>query len=171
MKIHIALLRGINVGGSGKLPMAELRSLCEGLGFMNVRTYIQSGNVLFESDLGEKALHKKLGPALQNKMKKQVPVIIRTVDEMESVIASNPFPDANPSQVGVMFFADKLQDDLLENVVIPGREKIRISGREIYIHYPDGIGRSRLKLPLEKQGTMRNINTVSKLAGMGRSDP
>lgn len=157
------------MGGHGKLPMAELKSLCENIGFKNVRTYIQSGNVIFESDLAEKKLTEILGQALHTKMQKSVPVVIRTVEEMASVIASNPFPEAIPSQVGVMFFPDNVQKDLLDNLVITGREKVKISGREIYIHYPDGMGRSKLKLPAQSKGTVRNINTVSKLAGMGKS--
>lgn len=164
MKTFIALLRGINVGGSGKLPMAELRTLCEDIGFKNVRTYIQSGNVIFESNFDEKALNEKLSLALQNEMQKQIPVIIRTVDELESVVAANPFPDEIPSQVGVMFFAEKVQENLLDHQVIPGREEVKISGREIYIHYPDGMGRSKLKLSIEKQGTMRNMNTAMRLS-------
>lgn len=168
MKANIALLRGINVGGHGKLPMTELKWLCENMGFKNVRTYIQSGNVIFESDLPEELLIKKLEQALLEKMQKQIPVIIRSVEEMEAVITSNPFPDAIPSQVGVMFFVDEVRKEVLENLVIPGREEVKISGREIYIHFPDGMGRSRLKLPIQNQGTVRNINTVSKLAQRGK---
>lgn len=149
------------------MPMAELKSLCINMGFKSVRTYTQSGNVIFESEFSEKILVERLEQALQNKMQKPVQVIIRTVAELESVITFNPFPEANPSQVGVMFFSKKVGEGLFENLVIPGWEEVKISGREIYIHYPDGIGRSKLKLPIEKQGTMRNINTISKLTAMG----
>jgi uncharacterized protein (DUF1697 family) len=169
VKTYIALLRGINVGGHGKLPMAAFKSLCENLGFRNVRTYIQSGNVVFQSELDEKMLIEKLGLTLQDKMQKQIPVIVRTAWEMESVALSNPFPDADPAQVGVLFFADAVDRTLYTDLPIPGKEEIRMATREIYIHYPDGMGHSKLKLPAEKQGTVRNINTITKLAEMGKA--
>lgn len=169
-KKYIALLRGINVGGKGKLPMEELRLICDQIGFENVSTYIQSGNVIFTSKLTEAVLKEKLEQALMEKMQKQVPVIIRTEKEMKSVVYSNPFPDADPSQVGIMFFSEPLQHELFQDIVIPGREEIRLSTREIYIHYPDGMGRSKLKIPMEKQGTVRNLNTVSKLAGIEKNE-
>ncbi len=167
---NIALLRGINVGRSGKLPMEELRLICDRIGFKNVSTYIQSGNVIFKSKLTEPVLKEKLEQALMEKMQKQVPVIIRTAKEMKPVVYSNPFPDANPSQVGIMFFAEPFQQELFQDIVIPGREEIRLSSREIYIHYQDGIGRSKLKIPMGKQGTMRNLNTVSRLAGIEKNE-
>lgn len=168
MKTYFALLRGINVGGHGKLSMSDLRLICENIGLSNVRTYIQSGNVIFESDLTEEILIEKLEQAMFEKMQKPVPVIIRTLAEMNAIINSNPFPDAIPAQVGVMFFANKVQKDLLENVIIPGREEVVVSGREIYIHYPDGMGRSKLKLPIQNKGTVRNINTVTKITSISK---
>ncbi|MBE0652119.1 MAG: DUF1697 domain-containing protein [Bacteroidales bacterium] len=170
MKTYIALLQGINVGGHGKLPMTALKSLCEHLGLSNVRTYIQSGNVVFQSDHDKKSLCGMLEQGLQNKMQKHVPVIIRTVEEMESMLVSNPFPKANPSQVGVMFFAEAVDRNLYKDLVITGREEVKISGREIFIHFPEGMGRSKLKLPLERQGTVRNINTISKLVEIGKEN-
>lgn len=167
MKTYIALLRGINVGGSGKLAMEELRTICMEVGFENVRTYIQSGNVVFQSELDEKSLCGMLEQGLKNKMQKHVPVIIRTAAEMESVLVSNPFPKANPAQVGVMFFAEAFDRNLYKDLVIPGGEELKITGREIFIHFPDGMGRSKLKLPMEKQGTVRNINTITKLVKIG----
>lgn len=101
MKTYIAFLRGINVGGNTILPMSELKSLCTGIGLINVRTYIQSGNVIFESELSEKVLTHNLEQVLQTSKQKHIPVVIRTVKELESVISGNPFSNAKPDKVGV----------------------------------------------------------------------
>lgn len=165
MKTYIAFLRGINVGKNTLLPMSELKLICNGIGFKNVRTYIQSGNVIFESELSEEMLVKKLEQALHTRKQKHIPVIIRTAKELESVISCNPFPNAKPARVGVMFFASPVSNDVLKAITIPRPEEVEISEREIYIHFPNGMGRSKLKLsPMQQQGTVRNINTVTKLA-------
>ncbi len=168
MNTYIAFLRGINVGGNTCLPMAELRAACNEIGFKNVRTYIQSGNVIFESDLPEEMLITMLEKALYDKVEKHIPVMIRMVEELELVNSGNPFPDAKPALVGVMFFKAPVPSDLLINVTISGPEEVKISKREIYIHFPDGMGRSKLKLPLAQQGTVRNINTITKLIELSR---
>jgi uncharacterized protein (DUF1697 family) len=166
---YIAFLRGINVGGATKLPMAELKSICKDIGFQNVRTYLNSGNVIFESELSEELLIKNLEHALYSEKQKHISVIIRTAKDLESVKSGNPFPNAKPAQVGVMFFADKVPKDAIKAITIPGPEEIKISGREIYIHYPNGMGRSKLKLPkMSRNGTVRNINTVTRLAELSR---
>ena len=146
------------------LPMNELRTLCEKSGFQRVRTYIQSGNVLLDSQLSEDALAKELESALQRKMGKHIPVALRTIDELDEVIKKNPFQKAEPAKVGVMFFAKPVQKDFLDNVSTTTGEEVRIGKREIYIYYPNGMGRSKLKLPKQaNEGTVRNINTVRKL--------
>ncbi len=169
MATLIALLRGINVGGNTLLPMAELREICSGLGFLNVRTYIQSGNIIFESNLREEKALKILENALQAKKEKHIAVIIRSPDELESIISNNPFPNAKPNQVGVLFLSSLVQNDFLKEITIKGDEEVTILGREVYIHYPNGMGRSKLKLPkMAELGTVRNINTVTRLAEMSQ---
>lgn len=163
MKTYIALLRGINVGGNTSFPMADLRVLCNEIGLEDVRTHIQSGNVVFRSDRSEKELIEKLEQAIEMKKQKNIPVVLRTVEELELVIKRNPFPDGIPSQVGVMFFVDPLPKDFLEGVISTGPEEVVLREREIFIHYPNGMGRSKLKLPLSHLGTVRNMNTISKL--------
>jgi len=166
---YIALLRAVNVGGTGKLPMADLRALCEKAGFRDVRTYIASGNVVFSSDLTapkalvtlESALAKRLGVATQ--------VLIRTADELEAVIAANPFPEAEPNQLIVVFLSKEEPLSAIDGWKIPGRERIALVGRELFIHYPDGIGQSKLKAPFADQGTGRNLNTVRALLAMARA--
>lgn len=167
MKTYVAFLRGINVGGDTALPMARLKSLCENLGLGKVRTYIRSGNVLFETEDSESMLVEQMEHALKKSEGKHIPVIVRTLDELKSIVTNNPFPKANPSQVGVMLFVNPVPQDLLDAVTISGPEEVKISLREIYIYYPNGMGRSKFKLPkMEETGTVRNINTVTKLANL-----
>lgn len=169
MKIFAALLRGINVGGNNILPMTELKSLCEETGFENVKTYIQSGNVLFESNISEDKAISKLENALKKKLENHIPVIIRKIEELQVIISNNPFPEANPSQVGVSFFTKPVDQNLLKDFSNNGPEEIVLSEREIFIHYPDGMGKSKLKLPkMGEKGTVRNINTIRKLIDLGK---
>jgi uncharacterized protein (DUF1697 family) len=168
--VYVALLRAVNVGGTGKLPMKDLRALCTELGVENVRTYIQSGNVVFESKLTATALQKKLETALVEKTGREAGVLIRTASELRAALEANPFPRATPAQVAVVFLHEAAPENLLTNHVIPGREEVRAVGREIFVHYPDGMGRSKLKLPpLATQGTARNLNTVGKLIAMAEA--
>jgi len=167
--LYICFLRGINVGGT-TLPMNELKSLCEKLGFQGVRTYIQSGNVVFESPLAEAALADLVETALQKRMGKRIPVALRTIDELDEVLKKNPFQKEEPAKVGVMFFAKSVHKDFLDSVSTSTGEEVKIGKREIYIHYPNGMGRSKLKLPKEAgEGTVRNINTVRKLIDLCRA--
>jgi uncharacterized protein (DUF1697 family) len=94
MAVHIALLRAVNVGGTGKLPMAELKAICEGLGFRGVRTYIQSGNVVFASPLTQAAVKSRLEKALAARLGKPCAVLMRTAAELEATVAANPIPEA-----------------------------------------------------------------------------
>ena len=134
-----------------------------------MRTYIQSGNLILESSLAEGALAKQLETALQQKMGKRIAVALRTIDELDEVLKKNPFQKAEPARVGVMFFAKPVRKDFLDGVSTSTGEEVKIGKREVYIHYPDGMGRSKLKLPKEAaEGTVRNINTVRKLTELCR---
>jgi uncharacterized protein (DUF1697 family) len=168
MAVHVALLRAVNVGGTGKLPMAELRAVCEGVGFQRVRTYIQSGNVVLESRLGESKVKAALERALGAHVGKAVSVIVRSAKEMESVLRRNPFPDEPAKFVVAVFFDEEVPRRALDGLVAPDGESVQLSGREIFVHYPAGQGRSKLKLPILSKGTARNINTVAKLCEMVR---
>lgn len=168
MTVYVALLRAVNVTGTA-LPMTELRAICEDLGFEDVRTYIQSGNVLFRSDDKEAVVADKLDEALGSKFGKKPGVMVRTTQELEAVAANAPFPDAKPNFLLVYFLSQKASADALEGMVAPDSEEAVVAGREIYVHYPNGSGRSKLKLPALKTGTSRNLNTVRKLAEMARA--
>lgn len=170
MTIFIALLRGINVGGTGMLPMKELAGLCSGLGFQAVRTWIQSGNVMFESRLSEENVRTSLEKVLARRMGKNIDVMVRTPAEMRSVLKNNPFPDREAARVAVAFLREPPPEDLMKNVDAPGGEQVKAGKREVYIYYPNGMGRSKLKLPLNgAAATVRNINTVTKLVALTES--
>jgi len=167
MTVYVALLRAINVGGTGTLSMKDLAALCTGLGFAGVRTYIQSGNAVFASRNNEEAVRKALAAALSTHLGRRADVIVRSGAEMAAVLAGNPFPKAVPAKVGVAFLTGPLGEGARTEIVIPGREEVVLGRREAYIHFPDGMGRSRLKLPAAwGPTTVRNVNTVARLAAM-----
>jgi uncharacterized protein (DUF1697 family) len=164
MPVFIALLRAVNVGGTGKLPMSDLKRLCEKAGFRNVRTYIASGNVVAERDgsEGKAALEAELGAYAG----RPVGVIVRTGAEMSKVVANNPFPDRAASQTVAIFLDLAPPPSVLKDIKGQTNEEARLGAREIYVHYPDGIGRSKLRIPAALDGTARNMNTIAKLAAM-----
>ncbi|TKC87888.1 DUF1697 domain-containing protein [Trinickia terrae] len=164
MTTYIALLRAVNVGGTGKLPMSELRAMCESIGFTNVRTYIASGNVVFESKLSEGSVKAKLERCLETYAGKRVGVLIRTGAEMVAILEANPFKSAAPDRTVAIFLDTPPPADTLTTASGRKTEEIAFGTREIYVHYKDGIGRSKLKIAAAKEGTARNINTVATLA-------
>ena len=166
MPVFVVLLRAVNVGGTAKLPMGDLKGLCEKAGFQNVRTYIASGNVVAERDGAEARAKAALEAELRAYAGKPVGVIIRTAAEMAKVVADNPFPERPASRTVAIFLDHAPPPDALKNVKGQADEELRLGAREIYVHYPGGIGRSKLRIPAAGDGTARNVNTVAKLAAM-----
>jgi uncharacterized protein (DUF1697 family) len=166
MPVFIVLLRAVNVGGTGKLPMGDLKRLCEKAGFQNVRTYIASGNVVAERDGAEAKAKAALEAELRAYAGKPVGVIIRTAADMAKVVADNPFPDRAGNTTVAIFLDHVPPRDALKHVKGQVNEQARLGAREIYVHYPDGMGRSKLRIPEANEGTARNMNTVAKLAAM-----
>jgi uncharacterized protein (DUF1697 family) len=166
MTVFIALLRAVNVGGTGKLPMSDLKRLCEKAGFQNVRTYIASGNVVAERNGAETEAKAALEAELHAYAGKQLGVIVRTAAAMSEVVANNPVTDRSASRMVAIFLDHALPPDALKDVKGQANEELRLGAREIYVHYPDGIGRSKLRIPAARNGTARNMNTVAKLAAM-----
>jgi uncharacterized protein (DUF1697 family) len=162
----IALLRAVNVGGTGKLSMSELKAMCEELGFSDVRTYIASGNVVFTSRKSEAAVKAALEKRLETYAGKPVGVLVRTADEMAKVLADNPFPKLAPNRTMAVFLDRAPPADTLASVRGQKDEKIKLGRREIYVHYGEGMGQSKLVIPAAKLGTARNMNTVAVLAKM-----
>ncbi len=166
MGTYIALLRAVNVGGTGKLSMAHLKKLCTEAGFDQVRTYIASGNVVFASSDKAPAVKSALQRRILEHTGKPVEVFLRTADEMRAVLHANPFPKAEPARNYVFFLDATPSRDALANVRRQTDEQLSVGTREIYIYYPSGMGRSKLVLPAANAGTARNMNTVAKLVEM-----
>jgi uncharacterized protein (DUF1697 family) len=163
---YIALLRAVNVGGTGKLPMADLRMLCEDSGFARIETYIASGNVVFESTAAASTVKADLETRLLGYAGKPVGVVLRTADEMLAVLKANPFPDGASNHTYAIFLDRSPPRDALDHVSGRSEEQLHLGAREIYVLYPSGMGRSKLRIPAAKTGTARNMNTVAKLAEM-----
>ncbi|MEP7184419.1 MAG: DUF1697 domain-containing protein [Rhodanobacter sp.] len=166
MTSYVALLRAVNVGGTGKLPMSELKAMCEAAGFDGVRTYIASGNVIFRSRWGESAVRKALEQQLAVYAGKPVGVMVRTAADMARVVADNPFPEAPGNRVVAIFLASAPPENALEKVAGKKDERLALGRREIYVHYGNGMADSRLRITGASSGTGRNMNTVAKLASM-----
>jgi uncharacterized protein (DUF1697 family) len=164
MTKYVALLRAVNVGGTGKLSMTELKSMCESSGFVNPRTYIASGNVVFESNLSESAVKAKLEGCMAKYAGKTVDVLVRTGPEMAGVLAKNPFKSRAASRTVAIFLDERAPKDTLKTITGQADEEVALGVREIYVHYGEGMGRSKLKIPAAARGTARNMNTVAKLA-------
>ena len=166
MTAYVALLRAVNVGGTGKLPMSELKAMCEAAGFEQVRTYIASGNVVFTSDKSEHAVRAEIEKRLEDYAGKPVGVLVRTAAEMAETLKRNPFPDRPGNRVVALFVDEPLPKDALDHAKGVKDEQMKLGEREIYIFYGDGMADSRLGIPAAKRGTARNMNTVAKLAEM-----
>jgi uncharacterized protein (DUF1697 family) len=164
---YVALLRAVNVGGTSKLPMADLRRIAEDLGLKSARTYIASGNLVFSSDLDELAVRNTLEEALFSHMGKAVPVMVRSAAEMTAVVEAHPFKDAPGRRVLATFLNDAPPVDALDFAKGHDGERLALGSREIYVDYCGRLlGRSRLSIPAAVKGTARNMNTVQKLAEM-----
>jgi uncharacterized protein (DUF1697 family) len=166
MASYVALLRAVNVGGTGKLSMVDLKAMCIDAGFTQVQTYIASGNVVFTSAVSAKKVKAELEARLHEYAGKPVGVAVRTAAEMAAVLAANPFRDAAPNHTVAIFLDDAPPADALAHAVGVRDEVMRLGLREIYVSYGSGMGSSKLRIPVAKMGTARNMNTVAKLAGM-----
>ncbi|MBV9064141.1 MAG: DUF1697 domain-containing protein [Methylobacteriaceae bacterium] len=168
MTTFIALLRAVNVGGTGRLPMHDLKAMCEAAGFLNVRTYIASGNVVFETPLSELKVKAALQRALADYARKPIGVLVRTAAEMEQVLTKNPFAEAAPNRTVAIFLNEPPPLDTLSGVTGKADEEIALGRREIYVRYPNGMGNSKLKITAASSGTARNMNTIAKLVELAR---
>jgi len=170
MPVFIALLRAVNVGGTGKLPMSDLKDLCEKAGFAKVRTYIASGNVIFESGHSEARVKALLESRLRAYAGKPVSVAVRTPGELKKIVARNPFRKASPARTVAIFLDARPPKASLDDITGRKDEEVHLGAREIYVHYPGGIGPSKLKIPAAKAGTARNMNTIAKLIELSAKD-
>ena len=163
MAVFIALLRAVNVGGTGKLPMADFKAICEKAGCAKVRTYIASGNAVFESRRPEANVKAVLEARLEKYAGKPVRVLVRTRAEMTAVLKANPFPDAAANRTVAIFLDEPPPADTIDHIAGRSGEEVELGRREIYVYYGAQMAGSRLKIPAAKAGTARNMNTVAKL--------
>lgn len=166
MTAYVALLRAVNVGGTGKLPMSTLIEMCEASGLELVRTYIASGNVVFASRLKERRIKALIEERLAAYAGKPVGVLVRTAEEIAAVQAANPFPAAPPNRTVAIFLDDPPPPGALDEARGKRTERVALGVREIYVAYGDDMAESRLLIPAAKAGTARNMNTIGKLAAM-----
>ncbi len=171
---YAALLRGVNVGGNRKMPMAELRMLCESIGCTDVTTYIQSGNVVLGSPLTEHKLVTALEAAIAERFHMTSSVMVRTHEQLTRILTHNPFPSAEARTLHVGFLPKEIADDAIARLaqLSSPPEEFVVRKREIYLHLPNGMGRAMLPAALldtRRLGvpvTARNWRTVTKLAEM-----
>lgn len=161
---YVALLRAVNVGGTGKLPMAELKAMGEAAGFESVSTYIASGNLIFRSHADEASVRKAIVERIAAYAGKPVGVQVRTAQELRDVLERNPFAERAPNRVLATFLDGPIGLHLLERILHQKDEEIILGDREIFVHYGEGMARSKLHMPAVTSGTARNMNTVAKLA-------
>ena len=163
MTAYIALLRAVNVGGR-LLKMDDLKRVADELRLESAKTFIASGNLLFNSAKSEATVKKELEKALTAHMGKTVEVMVRTAKEMAEAVKANPFAKEPGNRVVAIFFDEPPADEAIRSAKNVANERLAPGKREIYVHYPDGQGRSKLKLGTKASGTARNMNTVAKLA-------
>ena len=175
---RIALVRAVNVGGRA-MPMAELRAMVARLGFTDVHTLLQSGNLVFRGEGSDEAVEATLEAASEQRFGYQADYFVRTLKEWGEILADNPYTDEarnNPARLVVVTLKSKISDGAIEALrgAIKGREYAQAKGRCAYIVYPDGQGDSKLTISvieraLGVRGTARNWNTVLKLAALARA--
>jgi uncharacterized protein (DUF1697 family) len=178
MSAYISFLRGVNMAGHNSIKMNDLAQLYKQLGYNNVSTFIQSGNVIFSSSpgLSEGEISSGIEEAIAREFNYIIPVMLRTIDEMKNIISVNPFLSEehfDPSKMAVIFLHDKPSEDQLrkvKNIDYPP-DKFFISGREIFIYCPNGFGRTKLytnffEKKMDVTGTGRNWNTFTTILSL-----
>jgi len=177
MKSYIALFRGINVGGKNVLPMKALKALLENLDLQNVKTYIQSGNVVFQSNEKNASwLSSKISAEIKKSHGFEPKVLLLDIEEMEKAIGSNPFPEAEsePKTLHLNFLASVPETPDLKALksLKKENERFELKGNVFYLHAPDGVGRSKLAANAERllgvAMTGRNWRTVSKIMAIAK---
>jgi uncharacterized protein (DUF1697 family) len=164
MTAYVALLRAVNVSGTGKLPLSDLKAIGEACGFDQCRTFIASGNLLFVSNLGEAEAQQRIATRIEEYFGRAVPVHVRSAAEMAEAVGSNPFGDRPGNRVVALFASEKPTQAAIDAATGINGERLALGPRLIYICYGDGMADSKLKLPAMRDGTARNMNSVAKIA-------
>jgi uncharacterized protein (DUF1697 family) len=170
---YVSLLRGVNLGPTSQISMPALKQAYEDHGFESVATYIRSGNVVFSSPEDPDAVRARIEEAIASRFDLQVDVVVRSREEMADVLRRNPFGDADPAHLAVVFLSAEAPAELTDKLAALdlGSDEYAVDGREIYLRLPNGFGRSKLATRMSGLrdpvvGTVRNWRTVSKLADL-----
>ncbi len=169
---YAAFLRGINLGPTNKIAMPKLREIAESLGWTNVATYINSGNLIFHSQKKPPTLERELQAALKAELGKTIDVTVRSQTQLEQIVADNPYPDGASNQVNVVFLMTALPAAAEQAMaqLATDREPFTVRRAEIYVHYQDGLGRSELAAKfasvIKVSCTTRNIGTVTRVLAL-----
>jgi uncharacterized protein (DUF1697 family) len=166
---YVAFLRGINLGSTNKISMPELRSMTEELGYEGVATYINSGNLVLRTPKKAATVEGELAKAITNRFGHRVDVAVRTLAQLEKILAENPYPDGNPSQVTVAFLTKAAPAEAKEKIaaIAADHEPFHFAGKNVYVNYGQGLGRSKLAEKFSSivrvSSTVRNVRTVEKV--------
>ena len=174
MPRYVAFLRGINLGPTNKISMPRLRELAEDLGYTDVTTYINSGNLILTGTDPAATIEQRLAGAIAGELGLKIDVAVRTPARLAAIVAENPFPDGNPTYVTVAFLAKAAPAEAKRRLaeVATEKEPYVFSGQEVYVYYTQGQGRSKLSARFSDvigvSATVRNLRTVTKVLELAR---
>jgi uncharacterized protein (DUF1697 family) len=166
---YVAFLRGVNLGPNNKISMPELRAMAEDLGYTDVATYINSGNLIISSPKKAATVEREISKGIKDSFGRQIDVVVRTPAQLKKILAENPYPDGNPSQVTVAFLTKLPSADAKLKVaeIAKDYEPFSFSGQEVYVHYAQGIGKSKLAEKFSDiigvSSTVRNMRTIEEV--------
>lgn len=172
MTTFVAFLRGINLGPTNKISMPSLRAMAEDLGYTDVATYINSGNLIINSTKKAATVEREISKGIKDTFGRQIDVTVRTPARLRKILAENPYPDGNPSQVTVAFLTKSPPADAKQKVaeIAQAYEPFSFAGQEVYVHYSQGLGRSKLAEKFSAiigvSSTVRNIRTIEKVLAL-----
>jgi uncharacterized protein (DUF1697 family) len=169
---YVAFLRGVNLGPTNKISMPALRAMAEDLGYADVATYINSGNLILSSAKKADTVEREISKTIKDTFGRPIDVTVRTPAQLKKILAENPYPDGNPSQVTVAFLTKAPAKDAKDKVAAVAKdyEPFTIAGQQVYVNYSQGIGRSKLAEKFSDiigvSSTVRNIRTVDKVLAL-----
>ena len=172
MATYVAFLRGVNLGPTNKISMPALRAMAEDLGYADVATYINSGNLILSSAKKADTVEREISKTIKDTFGSPIDVTVRTPAQLKKILAENPYPDGNPSQVTVAFLTKEPAKDAKDKVAAVAKdyEPFTIAGQQVYVNYSQGIGRSKLAEKFSDiigvSSTVRNIRTVDKVLAL-----
>lgn len=172
MATYVAFLRGVNLGPNNKISMPALRAMAEDVGYTDVATYINSGNLIISSAKKPTTVEREIAKAIKDTFGRPIDVTVRTPAQLKKILAENPYPDGNPSQVTVAFLTKAPPNDARGKVAAVAKdyEPFTFAGQEVYVNYSQGIGRSKLAERFSDiigvSSTVRNIRTVEKVLAL-----